>query len=159
MRVVVADTSPVNYLILVDCIDLLHRLYRRIIVPTEVYEELTSAGAPATVSGWIRNRPDWIEVRSRPVESSVRAAHSEAHLDAGERAAIQLAQTKNDALLLIDEAAGRSAASQLGIPNTGTLGILREGAKTGLVDLETSLARLLKTNFRISQSLIDQLLK
>lgn len=99
----------------------------------------------------MRNAPDWIEVRSRFVEPI-------ADLDPGERAAIQLARAEEGALLLIDETAGRFVASQLGIPTTGTLGILRAAARVGLVDLRTSLARLLNTNFRISQALIDQLL-
>jgi predicted nucleic acid-binding protein len=36
MTVVVADTSPLNYLILIEAIDLLPRLYKSIIIPAEV---------------------------------------------------------------------------------------------------------------------------
>ena len=36
MTVVVADTSPLNYLILIEAIDLLPRLYKNIIIPAEV---------------------------------------------------------------------------------------------------------------------------
>jgi predicted nucleic acid-binding protein len=34
--VVVADTSPINYLVLIEQIDLLTRLYRRILIPPAV---------------------------------------------------------------------------------------------------------------------------
>lgn len=158
MKVVVADTSPVNYLILIDCVDLLHRLYVRILIPVEVLTELVATGAPPEVAAWIRNRPDWLEVRSAPVDVSVQLTSAEAELDAGELAAISLALIEPESLLLIDEATGRSVASQLGVANTGTLGVLLAAAKEGLVDLTTSLDKLQKTNFRISQSLINKML-
>ena len=80
------------------------------------------------------------------------------HLDPGERAAITLAQSEPGALLLIDDAAGRTEASRRGILNTGTLGILRAAALKEFVDLPTVLARLLETNFRVSMALVDELL-
>ena len=40
MTVVVADTSPLNYLVLIEAIDLLPRLYGTIIIPAEVLDEL-----------------------------------------------------------------------------------------------------------------------
>ena len=66
MKVVVADTSPISYLILIDYIDLLGSLYSRIVIPDAVFNELTAVGAPPQVAAWIRSRPDWIEVRSAP---------------------------------------------------------------------------------------------
>jgi predicted nucleic acid-binding protein len=38
--IVVADTSPLNYLIQVECDTLLPRLYHRIVVPAGVLQEL-----------------------------------------------------------------------------------------------------------------------
>jgi len=64
-------------------------------------------------------------VRSDPAGVSLQLLASEADLDAGELAAIQLALMEHDSLLPIDDAAGRSAASRLGIANTGTLGCPR----------------------------------
>jgi predicted nucleic acid-binding protein len=158
MKVVAADTSPVNYLILIDCIDLLQRLYVRILIPVEVLNELAATGAPPEVAAWLRNRPAWLEVRTTPVDPSVQFTTVETELDAGELAAIRLALSEPESLLLIDEATGRSVASQLGVANTGTLGVLLAGAKEGLVDLPAALDRLQKTNFRISQALINKIL-
>jgi predicted nucleic acid-binding protein len=79
-------------------------------------------------------------------------------LDPGERAAILLAQQERDVLLLIDDAAGRTEAARRGIPSTGTLGVLRAAATRQLLDLPTALKRLAATNFRVSQSLIADLL-
>ena len=50
MTVVVADTSPLNYLILIEALDLLPRLYGRIVIPVEVLNELSDDGAPRRVS-------------------------------------------------------------------------------------------------------------
>ena len=66
MTVVVADTSPLNYLILIEAIDLLPRLYGKIVIPVEVLNELFDDGAPRRVSEWAMKLPEWVEVRSAP---------------------------------------------------------------------------------------------
>jgi predicted nucleic acid-binding protein len=155
---VVADTSPINYLVLVDCVDVLRQLYTRIVIPDEVFKELIAAGAPPRVAAWIRTQPAWIEVRAAPVGDPFRLQAAEPDLDAGEVAAIQLALAEHDSLLLIDEAAGRAVASRLGVANTGTLGVLLAGAQEGMIDLKASFDRLQRTNFRNGRVLIDKLL-
>jgi len=155
MIVVVADTSPINYLVLIGQIEILPRLYSTVLVPPEVVAELADSGAPLEVSDWIRSRPDWLQVRAG------RASQSDSALelvDAGERAAILLAQEEPDVLLLIDDAAGRAEANRRDIPNTGTLGVLRAASLRQLLDLPLALTRLAATNFRVSQSFIEELL-
>lgn len=61
-------------------------------------------------------------------------------------------------MLLIDDAEGRAEATRRHIPNTGTLGVLRAAALRQLMDLPAALKRLVATNFRVSQSLIEELL-
>ena len=41
MILVVADTSPLNYLVQIGCAHLLPELYDRVMVPDAVFEELT----------------------------------------------------------------------------------------------------------------------
>jgi predicted nucleic acid-binding protein len=154
MTVVVADTSPLNYLILIDAIHVLPRLYGRIIIPAEVLNELIDDGAPRRLSDWAIQPPEWVEVRSAPHTNDVALSR----LDQGERCAILLAQSEGEVLLLIDEAAGRLEASRRGIPNTGTVGVLRAASIARLVDLPSALARLVSTNFRISRPLLDELI-
>jgi predicted nucleic acid-binding protein len=50
--VVVADTSPINYLVLIGQIDLLIRLYTRILIPPAVLAELKNPLAPKPVRDW-----------------------------------------------------------------------------------------------------------
>jgi len=46
MRVIVSDTSPIRYLVLIGEEYLLERLYSRILVPLAVYEELQQPATP-----------------------------------------------------------------------------------------------------------------
>jgi predicted nucleic acid-binding protein len=156
MTVVIADTSPINYLLLIGEIAILPRLYGQILIPPEVLAELSDADAPPGILQWVRSHPAWLETRN------VRTVHDDAalgQLDPGERAAILLAQQETGALLLIDDAAGRSEATRRGISSTGTLGILRAAAVRQLLNLPTSLKNLAATNFRVSQRLIVELLE
>lgn len=153
MMVVVADSSPLNYLTLIGSVDVLYRLYGTVIVPQQVIAELIDPAAPDEVRRWVSRLPDWIDVRVAVVNDD-----DLTHLDPGERAAIALARSEPGALLLIDESAGRIEASRRGILNTGTLGVLRAAAIRELVDLPTALARLLETNFRVSMELVSALM-
>src|SRR5258707_967058 len=108
MTVVVADTSPLNCLILIESIDLLPRLYGRIVIPVEVRNELTGSGAPRRVREWAMQLPEWVEIRSAPLSNDPALTL----LDPGERCAILLAQSEPEVLLIIDEAAGRLEASR-----------------------------------------------
>jgi len=46
MIVVVADTSPLNYLVQIDCQGLLPALFERVLVPRVVIQELAHARRP-----------------------------------------------------------------------------------------------------------------
>ena len=106
MTVVVADTSPLNYLVQIEAIDILPRLYGKIVIPKDVLSELTVA--PRAVAEWASALPQWVDVRLvRAIDDPVLT-----QLDAGDRVAITLALSEADVLLLIDEAAGRFEASE-----------------------------------------------
>lgn len=46
--IVVADTGPLNYLVQIEVVDVLQSLYKHVVVPKTVAEELRSAGHAAT---------------------------------------------------------------------------------------------------------------
>jgi predicted nucleic acid-binding protein len=155
MTVVVADTSPINYLLLINQIAILPGLYGEIVIPQEVLTELTDPEAPPEVLRWIQSPPQWLRVRRPRITQD---DHALEEIDPGERAAILLAQQERDVLLLIDDAAGRAEANRRGIPNTGTLGVLRAAAIRQLLDLPDALKQLSATNFRVPQALLSDLL-
>ena len=63
MPIVVADTGPINYLILIGHIDVLPVLFEKVILPSAVRGELTEPHAPVAVQNWIAAAPGWLEVR------------------------------------------------------------------------------------------------
>lgn len=149
--IVVADSGPLHYLILLEQAELLHSFYGQVIAPEAVFRELTAGKAPHPVRKWISNPPSWFRVQS---VSPDQLALVTAELDPGEREAITLAQTLGADLLLIDEALGRAEARRRSLRVTGTLGILRAAAERGLIRVPEVLARLRETSFYVDDRLI-----
>ena len=89
--IVVADASPLNYLIQIESDHLLHTLFGRVLIPAAVIDELRNARAPRTVSSWVSRLPSWIEIRTLATAPDA----SLGALDLGEREAILLAQETN----------------------------------------------------------------
>jgi predicted nucleic acid-binding protein len=153
--IVVADTTPLNYLILIDEIDLLRVLFGQVLLPRAAFQELQHARTPAKVREWMVRSPDWLEVRT--VASSPYPLL--ASLDPGEREAIQLALELGIGTILMDEAEGRHLAESLHLQVRGTLGILERAANLGKLDLRAALDKLQQTNFRLSPSILAAFLE
>ena len=150
---VIADTSPLNYLVLIEAVDILPALYNAVLIPEAVLAELTHPSAPENVRRWAASKPPWLAVSPSPL-----ANQNLTDLDLGERDAIALAASVPGVLLLMDDARGRSEAERRGIRTVGTIGVLVAAARDGLVDLQRALDALQTTNFRISSKLIPQLI-
>jgi predicted nucleic acid-binding protein len=115
--IVVADTGPLNYLVLIGEAHILCSLYSRVFIPSTVVAELNNARAPMLVRAWIAAPPPWLDIRpDSPADSSL------AMLDPGEAAAIALAESMSVADVRIDDHSGRRLAEQRGLRVTGTLG-------------------------------------
>lgn len=152
MIVVVADTSPLNYLIQISCDHILPALYERVHVPAAVVDELRHPRTVAAVRAWLARVPSWLVVE-RVQEA---ADPGLARLDEGERQAIQLAQRAHADLVLMDERLGVRIARERGLAVTGTLGVLMQAARRGLVDIERSLSDLQTTDFRCSLRVMEE---
>jgi len=147
--IVVADASPINYLLLTGYIEVVPKLFERVAFPLAVHRELLHSGSPQLVRAWASQLPSWCEVivkEEKPDPELIK-------LDAGERAAIQLAAELEADFLLIDERAGRRAAIAKGLPVIGVLGLLDRADRRGLLDLRDALRKLDRTNFRIAPQL------
>jgi predicted nucleic acid-binding protein len=152
--IVIADTSPICYLILIEQITLLKRLFKQVTIPQAVFNELRASSAPAEVKNWSNTIPAWLQVQAAKSTSNPALQH----LHPGEREAISLALQLNANLVILDEKAARQAAQALGFRITGLLGILDLAASRDLIDLPTAIARLRQTNFRVSSQLLESLL-
>jgi predicted nucleic acid-binding protein len=152
---VVSNTSPISYLVLIDHIDLLPSLFETITIPETVREELSSSKAPLPVQTWIKSPPIWISLQSTSPSQDSELLK----LDAGERAAISLAETLKADLILLDDLAARRVAANRGLTFTGVLGILDRAAILGLIDFADAIAKLRQTNFRASSALMQKLIQ
>lgn len=134
MRVVVADTGPLHYLVLVGQIDLMPGLFGGLVVPTMVHAELLHTAAPDAVRHWAAEPPSWLTISPAPphVDPTLH------RLDRGERAAIGLALSLRADLVLMDDRTGVAVARDKGLTVTGTLGILDLAASRGLIDIAES---------------------
>lgn len=82
---VVADTTPLNYLVLLGKIELLPAIYEQIVIPPVVLAELTHPKAPLEVSRWASQLPTWCSILApTSVPDDMLSL-----LDPGERDAIQ----------------------------------------------------------------------
>lgn len=155
LRVVISDTSPARYLVMIGEVELLPTLYTEVFIPESVADELNRPATPEAVRHWIARRPPWLQVVPLPTP---RASVSLADLDLGEHDAIVLALHLNADLVLMDEREGVEEARRLGLTVTGTLGVLDRAAERGLIDLGVVIDRLRRTNFRVDPALLGRLL-
>jgi predicted nucleic acid-binding protein len=154
VQLVIADTGPVNYLLLIGHIDILPALFNKVILPSVVRDELANPKAPIPVQNWIANAPAWVEVRSST--GSLRD-ESLSRLDAGEAAAIVLAVELHADLLLMDDRDGVIAARNKGFRVAG-LGVLSMAAQRDLLNLADAFEGLKRTSFHYRQEIMDQFL-
>jgi predicted nucleic acid-binding protein len=152
VRLVIADTGPVNYLILIGHIDLLPRMFERVVLPSAVQAELSNSLAPPAVQRWMADFPAWLEIAETPAAAVSTGIHK------GEAAAIALAAAMHADLLLIDDRRGARVAKQQGLRVTGTLGLLDLAAERGLVDFAGAIRALENTSFRRPEALLQALL-
>lgn len=151
---VVADTSPLNYLVLIHQINLLPDLFDRVLIPESVLEELSAIETPQLVRNWATNLPRWIEVSpATPINDA-----GLARLHAGERDAISLALTVHVGVVLLDERRGRQEAENRGLKPIGTLGVLVAAHERGQIDLSATIHTLRQTSFHASPKLLASIL-
>lgn len=150
----VCDTTPLNYLIQIDLVDLIPRLFGNVGIPEAVLRELSHPAAPSPVRQFAFSLPVWISVRRAGAITDAKLLD----LDPGEREAIALATALRARFLLTDDYRARTAARDRGLIPLTTLLILDAAADRGWISFHDALERLLNTNFRVDRFTIDQLL-
>jgi predicted nucleic acid-binding protein len=152
--IVVSDTTPLRYLILIDQVHLLPDLFGHVVTTPEVVDEMDQLETPEKLRQWASQLPDWLEIK----EPSSRLP-AVARLGLGEATAISLATELKADVLLIDERDGAKVARAQGLFVTGTLGVLTTASKKGLVSLREALESLASTNFRHSSQMFEKLIR
>lgn len=153
---VVADTSPLLNLALIERLDLLESQFTGLTVPRQVWEEITAGERGVDV---LRELRDVGFLRVVEVEQSDLFIELFQELDRGETAAICYAIREDADLVLLDEKEGRKAARRHELTVTGVVGILLRGANAGEVELQQELDALREAGFWISDELYSKALE
>ena len=150
--IVVGDTTPLRYLVVLGNIDVIPQLFGQLHCPEEVIGECRHARAPEVLREWVEAPPTWLIIHKlQDVEPELASG-----LDSGEAAAITLAQLLEAEVILIDERGGRLVALERGFIPAGTLNILAQAGIRGWLDYHAASARLKnETNFHATQAVID----
>lgn len=146
MKVVIADTSCLIVYDKIQGLDILRKTFSELVITQQVREEFGVL-------------PDWLNV-------SVIEEKDELYLELlnnlgqGEASSIALASQMKNSLLIIDEKKGRIAALKHGISIIGSLGVLVEAKRKGVIaSVRDTITKIEQTNFRVSQSIKKKILE
>jgi predicted nucleic acid-binding protein len=144
--IVVSNTTPLRYLIEIDEVHILEKLFGRVIISEKVREELQGKKTPQIVKLWIQSPPSWLEVR----HANPSLFTPEKRIQEGERQAIALTIELKPNALLIDDADAMKEAARLSLPFMRTLRVMEEASKQGFLDdLPEAIEKLRQTTFHM----------
>jgi len=155
-EIIISDSSPLIGLARIGQVRLLPQMARHIVVPRAVYAEVTAvrAGAPGAAEVAAQS---WIEVQDAYPAA---VAPLLVLVGKGEAEAIALAQRESSAILLMDDLRARKLADRLGLRRMGTVALLGQAKREGLIPkLKPALDALVANHIFIRQELIDAALK
>ena len=159
--IVVSDTTPLISLMKASRLEVLQQLFGQVLIPTAVFDELTSNESFREEAQQIRDCP-YIRVVSVSETKAVDVLRRSTGLDLGESEAIVYADDNKAQVLLMDEAKGRQVAKAMGLFIMGTIGVLLAAFDEKILsaaDVKEALHRLKQSNRRISDSLIQAALE
>ena len=145
-KIVISDTSSLILFHKIDEFGLLQKVYGELITTPEIAEEFGEI------------LPDWIKIQS--VSDKKYQDFLETQVDYGEASAIALASEYDDVLLLLDDLKARKLAAQLKFKFTGALGVINRAKQLAIIDkVKPLIDKLLLTDFRIADNIIEEILK
>jgi predicted nucleic acid-binding protein len=147
--IVVSDTTPLNYLILLGSVDVLPTIFGDVYAPSAVLNELSHPRSPKAVRAWSARPPAWLTVKD-PTNPGPAT-----RLGPGETAAIALAEELKADFILMDERKGSREAVGRGLRVAGTLVIIEQAGARGLLDYEETRDRLVnETSFYVGPEVL-----
>jgi uncharacterized protein len=153
---IISNTSPLQYLHQLGVLDVLPKLVGTIVVPPAVQDEI-GAGQKLGLNLPDVQRLNWITIR-RP--SSSVGLPIVTDLGAGEREVLALALETADSVCILDDALARRIAGALQLRVTGTLGVLIDAKRAGLiVAVRPQLDQLESLGFRLAAHTRSAVLK
>jgi predicted nucleic acid-binding protein len=141
--IVVSDTTPIHYLILIGKEHILSTLFTEVVIPDVVLKEMSHPNAPEPVRRWTDGPPEWAADKTSRADLLAKIKG----IGAGESSAIALAiELEADAVLMDDRKATREAVRR-GLNVLTTFALLELASEKGLLDFANAIDALSKTNF------------
>ena len=153
---IVCNTGPLIALAMVGHLEVLSKLYRRVLIPEAVFREAVSVAPERIGAAEIESAP-WLERVSGDLPLEPLLVQE---LGPGESEVIAAAHHLRARLVLIDERRARRIAEQAyGLRVKGSAGILVLAKQAGLIpSVQPLLERMRAQGYRLSQRLIDRAL-
>ena len=153
---VISNNGPLVALWTLDLLSLLRELYTEVLIPEEVKNEFL-ATERLVRSEALKNAP-WI--RAVPLTPPLDDSAYPSVIHRGEAAVFDLAKEHGARLVILDDKDARGYAKRIGLPVTGTIGILLEAKRSGLIDaIKPLLDVLLRSGIRLGASLVNDTLQ
>ncbi len=153
--IIVADSSPLVSLAIISKLDLLTILFDEIYIPKAVFSEISVANKPYSDLFSKLSKTRILDVNNR-----IALLILNKDLDLGESEAMILAMENNIDNILIDEQKGRRIAVSSGLHPIGTIGVLLQAKKLGLIkNIKSHLDKLIQNNIYISNRLYKYSIK
>ncbi len=147
MPEVICNTSPLQYLHQLGLLHILPALAGEVIVPVAVEEEL-AIGRAAGVSLPDLKTLSWVRLQRPRSQPALPLIHD---LGPGETEVLMLALEASDPIVILDDALARRSAEILKLPLTGTVGLLLDAKRAGLIEkVAPCLDQLQALRFRLS---------
>ncbi|CAN2040438.1 DUF3368 domain-containing protein [Candidatus Magnetomoraceae bacterium gMMP-15] len=155
---VVSNTTPLIGLASIKRFNLLQHIFGEIYIAEAVCEEATFSKSNKAIGKYEILSSKWIhtlKVRNRKMVEKLLN-----ELDLGEAESIVLALEIDADWVLMDERKGRQKLLEMGLNKIGTVGILLKAKNMGLLPfVRPELEKLCRKGFRLSQAVIDRVLK
>lgn len=156
MPEVICNTSPLQYLHQIGQLGVLPALAGHITVPPSVMAELDAGIAKGLDLPHLETLK-WIRIKT-PV--SLPAVSLITDLGPGESQVLVLALETPGSIAILDDALARRVAAAKGIPIKGTLGLLLDAKRAGLLPaVRPSIEMLQDLGFRLAQQTRDAVLR
>jgi len=152
---VISNTSPLVALWMLNLLPLLQELYTEVLIPEEVRDEFFATESETRAAA-LKSAP-WIRTVHLRNPANI-ATHGE--VDIGEAAVFALAEEREARLVILDDRGARRYATRIGLPFTGTVGLLLEAKERGVIEAVTPFLDILLANgVHLSPSLISDVLQ
>lgn len=145
--IVVSNSTPLISLAKINRINLLQKLFKEVLIPNAVYNEVAVQGQ----GGYIK---------TRFITNTMSLYFLQAQLDYGESEAIILAKEINADLLIMDEKKARNIAKLSEISVIGTIGVLQKAKDVGILNsIKMCLDEMIQSGIWLDEKLYESVLE